>query len=254
MKQSIRHQKIVELVKLNGYASTEELVALLNVSPQTIRRDLNELAENGLIRRHHGGAASPSTSENSDYADRKEFFSLEKNLIAQNVASMIPDGASLFVDIGTTPEAVANALLHHKKLRIVTNNLNAAYILRQNESFDITVAGGALRQDGGVMGEATVAFLSQFRLDFGILGISSIDIDGSLLDYDYHEVQVKRTILDNSRTKLLVSDHSKFSRHAIVRLGSVADVDYFFTDALPPPPVMDVIARNNVELRICPLK
>lgn len=254
MKQSLRHKKIIELVKLKGYASTEELVSLLAVSPQTIRRDLNELAEQNLIRRHHGGAASPSSSENSDYVDRKDFFSLEKNLIAQQVALMIPEGASLFIDIGTTPEAVANALLHHKKLRVVTNNLNAAHLLRQNDSFDITVAGGSLRQDGGVMGEAAVAFISQFRLDFGILGISSIDSDGSLLDYDYHEVQVKRAIIENSRQTMLVSDHSKFARRAIVRLGSLADVDYFFTDATPPQGVLEMMQHHHVELKLCQIK
>lgn len=83
MKQSIRHQKIVELVKQKGYLSTDELVDLFGVSPQTIRRDLNELAETNFIRRHHGGAASPSTAENSDYHDRKHFFS-QKKIVSQN--------------------------------------------------------------------------------------------------------------------------------------------------------------------------
>lgn len=234
MKQSLRHQQILKLVEQQGYLSTEELVATLDVSPQTIRRDLNILAEMDLIRRHHGGAASPSSAENSDYVDRKHFFSTQKNHIAQMVARHIPNGASLFIDIGTTPEAVANALLKHEKLRIVTNNLNAAHLLRQNESFDITMAGGSLRKDGGIIGEATVNFISQFRLDFGILGISAIDADGSLLDYDYHEVQVKRAIIESSRQTLLVTDHSKFTRQAIVRLGELSDVEYLFTDEIPP--------------------
>ncbi|QIM69320.1 DeoR/GlpR family transcriptional regulator [Basfia succiniciproducens] len=251
MKQSIRHQKIVELVKLQGYISTDELVTLLNVSPQTIRRDLNELAENNLIRRHHGGAASPSSAENSDYSERKLFFSLEKNHIAQAVSRLIPNGSSLFIDIGTTSEAVANALLSHQNLRIVTNNLNAAHILMKNDTFKITVAGGSLRQDGGIIGEATVNFISQFRLDYGILGISSIDLDGSLLDYDYHEVQVKRAIMESSRETVLVTDHSKFSRQAIVKLASVTDVDYLFTDQEPPKSIMELIHNSSVELRVC---
>lgn len=105
MKQSIRHNKIIELVNQLGYVSTEELVAQLDVSSQTIRRDLNELAEKNLIRRHHGGAGMPSNSENSDYTERKQFFSEQKNEIARHVAAMIPNGASLFLDIGTTSEA-----------------------------------------------------------------------------------------------------------------------------------------------------
>ncbi len=251
MKQSLRHQKIIELVTLQGYISTEELVSLLNVSPQTIRRDLNELAENNQIRRHHGGAASPSSSENSDYSDRKQIFSQAKMKIAQAVAKLIPDGSSLFIDIGTTPEAVANALLNHKNLRIVTNNLNAAHILMQNETFKITMAGGSLRQDGGIIGEATIAFISQFRLDYGILGISSIDLDGSLLDYDFHEVQVKRAIIESSRNTILAADHSKFSRPAIVKLGSITDVEYFFTDTTPPTSITDLLRGSGVEVRIC---
>ncbi|PJG83691.1 DeoR/GlpR family transcriptional regulator [Caviibacterium pharyngocola] len=251
MKQSIRHKKIIELVKQRGYLSTDDLVNLLGVSPQTIRRDLNELAENNLISRHHGGAASPSTSENSDYIERKQFFSLEKRLIAQAVAKTIPNGSSLFIDIGTTPEAVASALLEHQNLRIVTNNLNAAYILMQNKTFDITLAGGSLRQDGGIIGEATVAFIGQFRLDYGILGISSIDTDGSLLDYDYHEVQVKRAIIESSRNTILVTDHSKFSRRAMVRLGSLTEVEYLFTDSAPPPAITELMQGSNLKIQIC---
>ncbi|MDU8923412.1 DeoR/GlpR family transcriptional regulator [Pasteurellaceae bacterium LIM206] len=254
MKQSLRHQKIVELVQQRGYLSTEELVAELKVSPQTIRRDLNELAENDLIRRHHGGAAAPSSAENSDYNERKSFFSKEKMLIGKEAAKLIPNGASLFIDIGTTAEAVAVALLEHKNLRIVTNNINAAHILMKNDTFKITLAGGSLRQDGGIIGEATLNFISQFRLDYGILGISSIDSDGSLLDYDYHEVQIKRAIVESAREAILVSDHSKFSRRAMVRLGSIRDMEYFVTDSQPPHGVMEILCHSDTDVRVCKLE
>lgn len=251
MKQSIRHQKIVELVTQLGYVSTEQLVNELNVSSQTIRRDLNELAENNIIRRHHGGAALPSTSENSDYSDRKQFFSHQKNTIAQKVAQMIPNGSSLFIDIGTTPEAVAAALLAHENLRIVTNNLNAAHILMQKEHFQITVAGGGLRLDGGIIGEATVDFINQFRLDFCILGISAVEPDGSLMDYDYHEVQVKRALMRNARNVILVTDHSKFHRNAIVRLGNIREINHLFTDKSLPVEITNLLAHSDVDIHIC---
>lgn len=252
MKQSIRHQKIIELVTQLGYVSTEQLVNELKVSSQTIRRDLNELAENNRIRRHHGGAALPSTSENSDYSERKQFFSHQKNVIAKKVAQMIPNGSSLFIDIGTTPEAVAAALLEHENLRIVTNNLNAAHILMQKENFQITVAGGGLRFDGGIIGEATVDFINQFRLDFCILGISAVESDGSMMDYDYHEVQVKRALMRNARHIILVTDHSKFSRNAIVRLGSIREIHYLFTDKPLPIEIANLLTHSDVNINICP--
>lgn len=254
MKQTQRHDAIIERVKQQGYVSTEELVEQFAVSPQTIRRDLNDLANQNMILRHHGGAALalPSSSVNTPWHDRKATQTAEKARIAQCVASHIPDGATLFIDIGTTPEAVAHALLDHNNLRIVTNNMNVATTLMVKEDFRIILAGGELRsRDGGIIGEATLDFISQFRLDFGILGISGIDSDGSLLEFDYHEVRTKRAIIENSRNVMLVVDNSKFGRNAMVNLGSISLVDVVYTDTLPPPDIMQVIRDNNIQLELC---
>ncbi len=141
MKQTQRHDAIIELVKKQGYVSTEELVEQFAVSPQTIRRDLNDLADQNRILRHHGGAALPSSSVNTSWHDRKATQTAEKERIARKVASQIPNGATLFIDIGTTPEAVAHALLSHENLRVVTNNLNVANTLMQKDDFRIILAG-----------------------------------------------------------------------------------------------------------------
>lgn len=253
MKQTQRHDAIIELVKKQGYVSTEELVEHFSVSPQTIRRDLNDLADQNIIMRHHGGAALPSSSSvNTPWHDRKAKQTEEKARIARRVAQEIPDGATLFIDIGTTPEAVAHALLDHHNLRIVTNNLNVANTLMVKEDFRIIMAGGELRsRDGGIIGEATLDFISQFRLDYGILGISGVDSDGSLLEFDYHEVRTKRAIIENSRHVMLVVDHSKFGRNAMVNMGSIALVDTVFTDVVPPTGIMQVISENGVHLELC---
>ncbi|AGN86100.1 MULTISPECIES: DeoR/GlpR family transcriptional regulator [Enterobacteriaceae] len=252
MKQTQRHDAIIELVKQQGYVSTEELVEQFSVSPQTIRRDLNDLADQNKILRHHGGAALPSSSENTSWHDRKATQTAEKERIARKVAEQIPNGATLFIDIGTTPEAVAHALLNHSDLRIVTNNLNVANTLMKKDDFRVILAGGELRsRDGGIVGEATLDFISQFRLDFGILGISGIDADGSLLEFDYHEVRTKRAIIENSRHVMLVVDHSKFGRNAMVNMGSISMVDAVYTDTMPPASVVQVITSNNVQLELC---
>ncbi|MFP1724142.1 DeoR/GlpR family transcriptional regulator [Lonsdalea quercina] len=252
MKQTQRHEAIIELVRQQGYVSTEELVAHFSVSPQTIRRDLNDLSERNQIHRHHGGAALPSSSVNAAYQDRKTMWSDEKARIARQVASQIPDGATLFIDIGTTPEAVAHALMNHKGLRVVTNNLNVATLLKSKDDFRLILAGGEVRsRDGGIIGEATLDFISQFRLDYGILGISGIDMDGSLLEFDYHEVRTKRAIIDNSRCVMLVTDHSKFGRNAMVNLGNMDLIDYLFTDRLPPAGVLKIIEKSKVQLSLC---
>ena len=252
MKQTQRHDAIIDLVRQQGYVSTEELVEHFAVSPQTIRRDLNDLAEQNKIHRHHGGAALPSSSVNAAYNDRKVMWSEAKARIAERVASQIPDGSTLFIDIGTTPEAVAHALLNHKNLRIVTNNLNVATLYSAKDDCRLFLAGGEVRaRDGGIMGEATLDFISQFRLDYGILGISGIDMDGSLLEFDYHEARTKRAIIENSRCVMLVTDHSKFGRNAMVNLGKMDLIHYLFSDKQPPDSVKQIIDKYDVHLELC---
>ncbi|SKA51828.1 DeoR/GlpR family transcriptional regulator [Enterovibrio nigricans] len=251
MKQTKRHQEILDLVRSKGYVSTDDLVLHFDVSPQTIRRDLNELAADNQIRRQHGGATLPSSSVNAAYDTRKIMQQEEKNRLAQALAAHIPDGATLFIDIGTTPEAVARALLNHQDLRIVTNNLNAASILMAKEDFRIIMAGGEVRnRDGGIMGEATVDFISQFRLDFGILGISGIDLQGGLLDFDYHEVRVKQAIMENSRLVMLAVDHTKFGRNAMVNVGDVSQVDMLFSNAPLPSDIEKRLADAGTHIEI----
>lgn len=106
-------------------------------------------------------------------------------------------------------------------------------------------------RDGGIVGEATLDFISQFRLDYGILGISGIDMDGSLLEFDYHEVRTKRAIIENSRHVMLVTDHSKFGRNAMVNLGNMNLINTLFTTQSPPASILKVIEQHNVQLELC---
>ncbi|MEO0715337.1 MAG: DeoR family transcriptional regulator, partial [Pseudomonadota bacterium] len=174
-----------------------------------------------------------------------------KRKIARIVAGRIPDGASLFLNIGTTTEALAAELTTRKDLRIVTNNINIANMMRETEGSEVMIAGGFVRpSDGGIVGEATTEFLKQFRLDIGVIGISGIDEDGTLLDFDYQEIRSAQSIIQNSRTVFLVADHSKFGRRAMIRLGQYADIDHLFTDQMPPESFMDAIRDSDMELHV----
>lgn len=253
MSQLSRQDKIVSIVKDKGYVTIDELANQFAVTPQTIRRDINELAKANKIRRHHGGASYDSSTTNVAYAARQILQLPAKEQIAKRIANEIPDHASLFINIGTTTETVARALLDHKGLQVITNNLNVAAILSGKEDFTVIIAGGTVRsRDGGVMGEATIDFINQFRVDFGIIGISGIDSnDGSLLDYDYQEVRVAQTIISNSRTVFLAADSGKFGRNAMVRLGNITQVDRLFTEEQPPKAITSLMKDHDVKLELC---
>ena len=248
MSLILRQQKTLELVRERGYISIEELAQYFDVTPQTIRRDINQLADEGLLRRYHGGAAHDSSVENTEYTMCVGYMLEEKLRIAEAVAAAVPDHASLFINIGTTTESIAHALLNHTGLKIITNNLNVAKILSTKEDFEVLIASGRVRPDGGVIGQATADFFKQFKADYALIGISGIDEDGTLLDFDFQEVCVSQEILSSARQVFLAADSSKFGRNAMIRLGSLKQVDSIFTDQQPNEQYLKTIHDLGVNL------
>lgn len=249
MNLNQRQEEILDLVRQQGFVGIDALASRFSVTQQTIRRDVNQLCEQSVLQRYHGGAGLPSSVENVSYRSRQVMFLEEKQRIARYASRRIPDQASLFINIGTTTEEVAKALLVHHNLRIITNNLNVAQILSDNPAFEVIIAGGAVRsRDGGIIGEATIDFINQFKVDFGIIGISGIDDDGTLLDFDYREVRVAQAIIANAREVLLVADHSKFGRNAMVRLGHLSQIDVLITDRAPPAAMAETLRAAEVEV------
>ena len=210
-----------------------------------MRRDVRLLADAGLLARFHGGVRVPgSTTENIAYRQRQQLNDGAKQRIAKAVARAVPNGCSLIINIGTTTEAIAHELLQHRGLRVITNNLNVAAILSDHPDCELFVAGGVVRsRDRGIIGEATVDFMRQFKVDIALIGISGIEADGSLRDFDYREVSVARAILEQSREVWLAADHSKFNRPAMVELARLDHLDRLFTDAPPPPPFPQLLAE-----------
>ncbi len=243
-----RHQKIIQLVRENGFMPIDELARELDVTPQTIRRDINTLCEQDILRRYHGGAALGSSVENDDYFSRKNKLQSEKAHIADLIAEHIPDNTSLFMSIGTTIEAVALALIkNHNNLCIITNNIHVASIVSSRPDYTVMITSGVVRPvDGGITGVATIDFINQFKVDYAVLGASSIEPDGSLLDFDYKEVSVMQAMMTNARHRYLAVDHSKFGRNALVRMGDITEFHALFTDETPSDSLCKKLADAGV--------
>ncbi|MGJ5619131.1 DeoR/GlpR family DNA-binding transcription regulator [Sulfitobacter sp. MF3-043] len=235
MVSNFRQKEILELARKEGKVTVDGLAGLYDVTVQTIRRDLSDLADSGRLERVHGGAVVPSGVVNILYEERRRLNEAGKKAIGVKCAQAIPHGASVFMNIGTTTEAVARELLDHENLLVVTNNLNIANILAANHSCEIILAGGVLRRaDGGIVGGLTVEMVKQFKFDYSVLGCSAIDVDGDLLDFDGQEVIVSNTAIQRSRKVMVVADHLKFERKAPLTICSLADVAVIFTDAKLP--------------------
>ena len=253
MTPNPRQALLLDEVRAKGAVSVEALAEQFDVTLQTVRRDVKLLSDAGLLARFHGGVRVPSsTTENIAYRQRQLLNETAKQAIARTVAAAVPHGCSLMINIGTTTEAIARELLHHKGLRVITNNLNVAAILSDNPECEVIVAGGVVRsRDRGIVGEVTVDFMQQFKVDIGLIGISGIEADGTLRDYDYREVKVARAIIEHSREVWVAADHSKFNRPAMVQLVRFDQIDTLFTDQAPPPPFPALLAEASVNCVTC---
>ncbi len=250
---NFRQQQIVDIAKQNGRVTVDELAARFEVTPQTIRKDLNDLCTQRVLTRTHGGAILSSGVENVAYDARRILAQIEKERIGQHAAALIPNNSSLLMNIGTTTEEVARHLVHHEGLLVITNNIHVAAILTPSPRIDVIIAGGMVRKsDGGIIGESAIEFISQFKVDRAVIGVSAIDDDGALLDFDYREVLAARAIIKNARHIILVADAMKFTRTAPVRIGHISQVDCFVTDRPPPETITDICLHNGVAIEVVP--
>ena len=249
MEPTPRQSRIIDLARRRGRVGVDALADDFGVTPQTIRRDLNELCQRGVLSRVHGGAVLAHSVSNFGYQARRVLAADGKRWIGERAAALIPDDCSLFINIGTTTEQVARALQGHKDLVVISNNINVINILNDSLGIEVIVAGGLVRKsDGGILGEAAVEFIRQFKVDYAVIGTSAIDSDGALLDYDFREVKVAQAILENARHSILVADAMKWERTAPMRIAELAEMDAFVTDQPPPLHLCRICREGDVQL------
>nr|WP_244491165.1 DeoR/GlpR family DNA-binding transcription regulator [Paramesorhizobium deserti] len=246
-----RQAYLLRYIERNHYISIEEISRLFSVTTQTARRDVMALEQQGKVRRLHGGAAIATPVDPLTYRQRRVDNAPQKERIGAMVAEIIPDGAAVFIDTGTTCEAIAHALVRRRDLRVVTYSLRVATILSENSNFVLAVPGGFVRPvDGGVFREDTAEYIRRFKFDYAIISVSGIDDDGDMCDDDHGEVAAVSAALAQSDRTLLAVDSSKFGKRALVKLGSLRDVDVLVTDKMPKEPLLKKLEESNIEVHL----
>ncbi len=234
VKKHKRRQNIENFVLERGVVSIGALAEILNVSTQTIRRDIDKLCEGNLLSRKHGRVELAQGHSNTPFDQRISTNLAEKRGIGEAAVELIPDGATIFISIGSTPLSVARALRRLKGLTIITNNLSAAMTLSDELTNRIILPGGELRlPDRDILGDQVIEFFNRYRAEFGIFGTAGVAEDGSLLEFHAAEVRVREEIRANSLQSFLVLDHSKFGRLAPAAGENILDIDTIVMDKLP---------------------
>jgi DeoR family glycerol-3-phosphate regulon repressor len=250
-KKRGRRKAIRELVLEQGAVTVGSLAERFDVSMQTIRRDVDSLCEGDMLHRRHGRIELSHEFLNTPFDQRTETNHRGKHAIGEAAAALIPDEATVFISIGSTPLSVAKALRRRKGLTVITNNLSAAMALSDEVSNRILLPGGEVRlPDRDILGNEVLDFFGRFRAEFGVFGVAGIAQDGGLLDFFPTEVRARQVIRENAHKSLLVVDWLKFGRQAPALGDNLADVDRIITDRRPDDRFADLLTANNDKLLV----
>lgn len=251
MLASERERAILQIVQETGSARIEALALRLGVTDETVRRNVKRLQEQGMVTRVHGGVHLKDWGPEPSFAQRMVQNPAAKRRIAEGVARLLPDGASLFLDVGSTTAYVAQALRLRRDLLVVTNSLAVAQALTGVNGNQVFMAGGELRShDGGAFGAEALAFVKQFRVTYAVLSAAAVAVPAGFLLQDLREAEFSRAFIDRAEESIVVADASKFGRSAPI---AIADPDRFsrlVTDSAPDPALAGFLADRNVRVTL----
>lgn len=242
---SIHEHRLLQVLRdKGGSCRTSTLAKLLNVSEETIRRNVKRLVKEGVVVKVHGGVLLANLNVEPAFLHRLEENRVAKQQMAEQVLEMVEDGTSLFLDNGSTTTFVAEALRERKNLFIVTNSIKVAERLSAHNQNRVHFAGGELREnDGGAYGAVALDFIRGFTPDIAVLAASAINHTRGFMLTDLAEAEVARIYIRNARTNIVVADQSKIGRKAPIIIGDPALISTLIVDA----PLPENLAKAAVD-------
>jgi len=227
-----RHQELLNKARTEGRVDVATVAAELDVTAETIRRDLTALERLGLVRRVHGGAIPiERLGIEPGIADRERLLAGEKERIAKAALAEVPDGGAIILDAGTTTVRLAEMLPQDRELTVVTHALPVATVLAARANVTLHLLGGTIRgRTLAGVGAWTERSLTEVRADVTFLGTNGITLEDGLTTPDLAEAAVKRALVAAGRRVVVLADHTKVGRHDLARVADLAQIDVLVTD------------------------
>lgn len=244
-----RQARIVERVDQQGFVTIDALARDFAVSAQTVRREIIRLDELGVLQRFHGGAGRSGSGNRLSYADKQHREADLKARIGVAMAAALSPGQSVFLDVGTTAEATAQALCAIERLTIVTPSAANARILAANPALEVILTGGRIvGPDLSMAGAVALRTVASYRFDWAIIACSGIDAIGAVLDFDAEKIAIKQRAMEMANRKALIADSTKFSRSALIEIAGIGAFDLVVTDTRPPREIVDRLSTDGLLL------
>src|ERR1700722_19363829 len=236
MMAAERRTQIVQIVRSKGRVKVNELKQRFRTSAVTIRNDLNDLHQKGLLMRSHGGAVRTDTVlRESPVYEGLKVHSEEKGRIGAKAASLVNDGETIILDSGTTTLEIARRIKNRQNLQVLTNGVNVAMELLDARGVSTFIAGGTVRGDSAsLVGRTTEEIFEQFAADKLFLSGAGCDPDFGVSGANLEEVMVNRAMLRIAREIILVADATKFSKRSLSRIVAFSEIDIVISDISMP--------------------
>jgi DeoR/GlpR family transcriptional regulator of sugar metabolism len=245
-----RRQRIFEELEASGIVAVRDLARKFDVSAMTVARDLQELEQQGLIRRVHGGAISVrGASYEPPFIARETQHAEEKRRIAARAVDLVQDGDSLILDVGTTVLEIARALKGRRNLTVLISNLRAALELASQPAIQVIVVGGKLRaSELSMVGHLAEQTLRGFQVDKAFIGVGGIAPQHGLTEFSFEEAGAKRAMLERARQRIVVADHTKFGKVMLTTVAPLSSVDTIITGAEADPQIVQELKQAGVQV------
>ncbi len=245
-----REEEILqELRRAGGSCRVSYLATKLDVTNETIRRNIRTLEQSKIVRKVHGGVHLVEEIGEASFANRISTHADVKARLGEAVATTISDGDSVFLDIGSTTAYVAMALKQRSDLFIVTNSAFVASTLASRNGNRVFLAGGELRaHDGGAFGVEALDLVARLNTRFAIFSVGAVNGDQGFMLHDLEEANLARVAARNAQVNIVVADKGKFNKRAPVVLGTSQQFDVFYTDAPPPSEIENMLNAADVDL------
>jgi len=250
LKIDVRRRRILEILSRDGQVDINRLSRQLGATTVTIRSDLNALEADGYLERFHGGAVqSVQNYQHTQFLRRRKDNLPIKKRIARLAAAMIPDGATLMINSGTTAYETAMALKWHKNLNIVTNSLMAASELGAHPSFRVIMLGGDINTEYAfTYGADAENQLRRYRADYALLSVSGLHVRRGITTYHAQEAMLDRLMMERSGKTIIVADHSKLGNEGFSHVSDLQRKQILVTDMLADPAYLTQLSAEGLEI------
>ncbi|WP_245249321.1 DeoR/GlpR family DNA-binding transcription regulator [Vagococcus allomyrinae] len=243
-----RQEQILTILKEKKSVRILDLSKQLRVSRETVRKDIVEMEEQGLLKKTYGGAVLDEANIETDYERRRAENEREKSKIAERAYQFIEPGDTIYLDYGTSSYALAKKLKNFENLTVVTNSIPIVNVLIHSSGINLIILGGNVRKnEDSLFGTFGLTNAKEIFVDLGFFGCAGVDVNSGVTNYHMGEIEISKVMLHHSKTVILLADETKLGKSALYKTSNLDDLDIIITTDIKEPEMEETFIAHNIE-------